>query len=267
VSVDPSTANDIGRARWFRSWGFHAEYYAQTWRGSVAYTVLFPILYLMSLGIGVGKLVAHHHGLVDGQTYLHYIAPSLLATTTMQLGEGESLWPVLAAVKWVRTYHAAATTPLEPDDILYGKLAWVATRAFVTAVFYTIIIACFGALQSWWCLTLPFIGTLVTVAFSAPLVAYAARSQSDASFAALYRFAFVPMFLFSATFYPLSAYPGYLRPVVQFFPLYHGVALARAAAFGQGSIPAQLGHVAVLVAMAVVGIAWGRRTMRRRLSD
>jgi lipooligosaccharide transport system permease protein len=267
VKVLPTTKADIGRSRWFRSWGYHAEFYAQTWRGSVASSVLFPILYLASLGIGVGHLVSHHTGLVDGQTYLHYIAPSLLATTTMQLGEGESLWPVLAAVKWVRTYHAAAPTPLEPDDILIGKLAWVATRAFVTAVFYTIVIGCFGALQSWWSLTLPFIGTLVTLAFSAPLVAYAARAQSDASFATLYRFAFVPMFLFSATFYPLSAYPGYLRPVVQFFPLYHGVALARAAAFGQGAIGAQLGHVVVLVAMATVGIAWGRRTMRRRLTD
>lgn len=257
----------VGRSRWLRSWGYHAEFYAQTWRGSVASSVLFPILYLASLGIGVGHLVAHHTGLVDGQTYLHYIAPSLLATTTMQLGEVESLWPVLASVKWIRTYHAAATTPLEPDDILYGKLAWVATRAFVTAVFYTIIIGAFGALQSWWCLMLPVIGTLVTVAFSAPLVAYAARAQSEASFTTLYRFAFVPMFLFSATFYPLSAYPGYLRPVVQFFPLYHGVALARAAAFGEGSLPAQLSHVAVLVAMSVVGVLWGRRTMRRRLTD
>ena len=51
----------------------------------------------------------------------------------MQLGEGESLWPVLAAVKWVRTYHAAAATPLEPDDILFGKLAWVVTRCFATS--------------------------------------------------------------------------------------------------------------------------------------
>ncbi|HXC19090.1 MAG TPA: ABC transporter permease [Acidimicrobiales bacterium] len=265
--MSTSTSTDVGRSRWLRSWGYHAEFYAQTWRGSVASSILFPILFLASLGIGVGHLVSRHTGLVGGQTYLHYIAPSLLATTTMQLGEGESLWPVLACLKWVRTYHAAATTPLNSDDILFGKLAWVATRAFATAVLYTIIIGCFGALQSWWCLALPFIGTLVTVAFSAPLVAYAARSQSDASFTTLYRFAFVPMFLFSATFYPLSAYPGYLRPVVQFFPLYHGVALARAAAFGQGSITAQLGHVAVLIAMAVVGVVWGRRTMRRRLTD
>jgi len=263
----PSVSTRLGRARWLRSWWFHAEFFMQTWQGSAASSVLFPILYLTSLGIGVGHLVAHHHGLVQGQTFLHFIAPSLLATTTMQLGEGESLWPVLASVKWVRTYHAAASTPLEPDDILYGKLAWVATRAFVTSVIYTIIVACFGALESWWALTLPFIGTLVAVAFSAPLVAFAARSESDATFTALYRFAFVPMFLFSATFFPLNAYPGYLRPVVQLIPLYHGVALARSAAFGHGSLSAEFAHIFVLVAMAAGGVVWGKRTMRKRLTN
>lgn len=259
--------SNVDNARWLRSWWAHALFFKQTWRGSVASSLLFPFLYLTSLGVGVGHLVAHHHGLVEGQTYLHFIAPSLLATTTMQLGEGESLWPVLASVKWTRGYHAAAATPLEPADILYGKLAWVATRGFATATVYTLIIACFGVLQSWWSLTLPLIGTLVTLAFSAPLVAFAARSDSDASFTTLYRFALVPMFLFSATFYPLSAYPGYLRPIVQVIPLYHGVALARAAAFGQGTWGTELAHVAFLLLMAIAGLAWGRRTMRRRLTD
>ncbi|HTB09453.1 MAG TPA: hypothetical protein VK704_06540, partial [Acidimicrobiales bacterium] len=205
-----ATGTDVHSPAWLRSWHYHATFYAQTWRGSVASNVLFPIFFLASLGIGVGHLVTKHTGLVQGQTYLHFIAPSLLATTAMQLGEGESLWPVLAALKWVRTYHAAAATPLEPEDIFYGKLAWVVSRAFSVGIFYTIVIGAFGALESWWALTLPFVGALVALAFSAPLVAYAARCQSDGSFIAIYRFAFVPMFLFSATFYPVSSYPGYL---------------------------------------------------------
>jgi lipooligosaccharide transport system permease protein len=257
----------LGWSRWRRSWWYHATFYAQTWRGSVASIVLFPIFFLTSLGIGVGHLVAAHSGLVEGQTYLHFIAPSLLATTTMQLGEGESLWPVLASLKWVRTYHAAAATPLEPRDILAGKLTWVATRALATGIIYTIVIAAFGALSSWWSLTLPLLGALITLAFAAPLVAYAATVESDASFTMIYRFAFVPMFLFSATFYPVSAYPSYLRPLVQLVPLYHGVALARAAAFGQGEPLALVAHGLVLVAMCVAGVSWGRRTMRRRLVD
>lgn len=264
-----STATDsrLGWPRWRRSWWYHATFYAQTWRGSVASTVLFPIFYLAALGVGVGHMVAKHHGLVQGQTYLHFIAPTLLATTTMQLGEGESLWPVLASVKWIRSYHAAAATPLEPRDILFGKLTWVVSRAFFTGVVYTIVIGCFGALHSWWSLTLPFLGALITLAFSAPLVAFAAGVDSDAMFIVIYRFAFVPMFLFSATFYPVSSYPGYLRPIVQFVPLYHGVALARAAAFGEGSPGALLAHVAFLVALSVAGITWGQRRLHRRLVD
>lgn len=265
--MSASLETPLGGPRWRRSWWYHAMFYAQTWRGSVASTVLFPIFYLAALGVGVGHLISVHTGLVQGQTYLHFIAPSLLATSAMQMGEGESLWPVLAALKWIRTYHAVAATPLEPEDILAGKLTWVATRAFATGVVYTIIIGCFGALHSWWSLTLPFLGALIALAFSAPLVAYAATAQSDASFTAIYRFAFVPMFLFSATFYPVSAYPADIRLIVQFVPLYHGVALARAAAFGQGSFAPVMGHLAVLVAMAVGGILWGRRTMRRRLVD
>ena len=262
-----TTDTALGWSRWRRSWWYHATYYAQTWRGSIASTVLFPIFYLAALGIGVGHLVSAHSGLVGGQTYLHFIAPSLLATTTMQLGESESLWPVLASLKWIRTYHAAATTPLEPADILTGKLSWVVTRSFATGVVYTIIIASFGALTSWWSLTLPFLGALTTLAFAAPLVAYAATVESDASFSTIYRFAVVPMFLFSATFYPVSAYPGYLRPLVQVVPLYHAVALTRAAAFGEGAPAALTAHVLVLVAMCIAGIAWGRRTMRARLVD
>ena len=185
----------------------------------------------------------------------------------MQLGEGESLWPVLAAVKWIRTYHAAAATPLEPTDILGGKLAWSPRGRSGHGVVYTVIIAAFGAVHSWWGLTLPLIGTLITLAFAAPLAAFAATVETDASFTTIYRFAFVPMFLFSATFYPVSAYPGWLRPVVQFVPLYHGVALARAAAFGQGATVPVLAHLAVLVGLSALGIMWGRRTLRRRLVD
>ncbi|MHB8379291.1 MAG: ABC transporter permease [Acidimicrobiales bacterium] len=257
----------LGWPRWRRSWWYHATYYAQTWRGSLASTVLFPIFFLASLGVGVGHLVNTHSGLIEGQTYLHFIAPTLLATTTMQMAAGESLFPVFAAVKWLRSYHAAAATPLEPMDILIGKLSWVVTRTFATGVVYTIVIGCFGALQSWWSLTLPFLAALIALAFSAPLVAFAARSQSEGSFVVIYRFGFVPMFLFSATFYPVSSYPGYLRPLVQLVPLYHGVALARAAAFGEGSSGAIMAHIAYLVVMAIVGVTWGRRTMQRRLVD
>ena len=256
-----------GWSRWQRSWWYHAVVYAQTWRGSVVGAVVLPFLFLLAMGVGVGHLVAHHHGKVGGQSYLDFLAPSLLATTAMQLGSDESLWPVLGAIKWIRTYHAAAATPLEPEDVFVGKLSWVLTRALATSIIYTAVIGIFGALHSWWALTLPLVGGLVAVAFAAPLITWAARAQSDGPFVTYYRFATVPMFLFSATFYPVSAYPAALRPLVQIAPLYHGVALARAAASGHAQLGAIAAHVSVLAAMGAVGVVLGRRAMRRRLVD
>ncbi|MDB0005668.1 ABC transporter permease [Ilumatobacteraceae bacterium] len=62
----------------------------------------------------------------------------------------------------------------------------------------------------------------------------------------------LPLFLFSATFYPVSAY-GDWAWVVQLSPLYHGVALVRDAALGTADWGI-LGHCAYLLVMAVVGL-------------
>ena len=62
----------------------------------------------------------------------------------------------------------------------------------------------------------------------------------------------LPLFLFSATFCPVSSY-GSWAWVVQLSPLYHGVALVRACNLGQIDV-AMLGHAAVLVALAAVGM-------------
>ena len=67
------------------------------------------------------------------------------------------------------------------------------------------------------------------------------------------------MFLFSATFYPLSTYPEALQWVVRFSPLYHAATLLReltAGGVGLGSLV----HVAVLLALGLVGLlVTGRR--------
>jgi lipooligosaccharide transport system permease protein len=62
----------------------------------------------------------------------------------------------------------------------------------------------------------------------------------------------LPLLLFSATFYPLSSY-GEWAWVVQLSPLYHGVAVVRGLNLGQPEW-AMLGHVAVLVALALIGL-------------
>jgi len=260
-----TTEQGPGWPRWRRALYYHAAFYRQTWRASVISAFLFPILYLTSMGLGVGKLVNAHTGTVAGLSYLQFIAPALLAVAAMQLGENEAMWPVLGAVKWVRTYHAAVATPLEPEDVVTGKVAWVGIRLFMTGVVYAAIIAVFGAVVSWWGILLPLVAVLTGLAFVTPLMAYSLTLESDTSFTMIYRFLIVPMFLFSATFYPVSVYPPQLRWIVELMPLYHGVALARASAYGTGQLLAIVFHVVVLGSLVVVGLVLSRRNMRRRL--
>jgi lipooligosaccharide transport system permease protein len=72
------------------------------------------------------------------------------------------------------------------------------------------------------------------------------------------------MFLFSATFYPLSVYPSSFRWVVQISPLYHAAALVReltTGAVGWVSVT----HVVVLVVLGMVGVLVAGRRLEKLL--
>ena len=62
------------------------------------------------------------------------------------------------------------------------------------------------------------------------------------------------MFLFSATFFPITVYAPALRLVVEWTPLYRGIDLIRGLTTG-GVGPGLLGDVAYLVVMGVICIA------------
>jgi len=65
--------------------------------------------------------------------------------------------------------------------------------------------------------------------------------------------AIMPLFLFSAVFYPLSVYPGWLQAVVTCSPLYQAVALMRELDAGLIGLPL-VAHVCYLAAMGLSGL-------------
>ena len=85
--------------------------------------VLQPVLFLAAMGLGLGSLVNRGHTTsLGGVTYLVFLAPALLAAGAMQTAALESTWPVMAAVKWLKTYDAMLATPLRVRDVLMGHL-------------------------------------------------------------------------------------------------------------------------------------------------
>jgi lipooligosaccharide transport system permease protein len=263
----PTTRAGAGRgAMAVRAFRFWLVNYRRTWKGSIYSSVLNPVLYLGAMGLFLGKLVNQHGSArLGGVSYLAFLAPGLLAAAAMETAMGESTYPVLASVKWLKTYQAAAATPLRPADLFRGHLIFTTMRVTMNAMIFLAVMAAFGAVRSPWVLAALPVAVLTGLAFAAPIDAYAVTREKDQGFAMLFRFGMIPMFLFSGTFFPLSQLPAWIRPVAYLTPLWHGVALCRALSLGNASIGAALGHVAYLAAVTLAGVAAGAWTYRRRL--
>ncbi|MDA8313142.1 MAG: ABC transporter permease [Actinomycetota bacterium] len=265
MALSRAVARDGTRPLWLRSLGYWAFQYKRTWRSSVTTSFLEPLLYLAAMGIGLGTLVDHHVHHVQGVSYLTFVGPGLLASAAMQVGVSESTYPVMGAIKWIKTYHAMLATPLRVIDVLAGHFAWIALRLTMVSAIFLGILAAFGLTRSAEALlTIP-AAVLTGLAFAAPIMAFAATQEKDAAFSVIYRFGVVPLFLFSGIFFPITRLPGWLQPVAWATPLYHGVALCRALVLGQAAAGSSIEHTAYLVALIVAGYGAATLTYRRRL--
>src|SRR4051812_36657339 len=247
-----------------------AMQYRRTFRASIFSSFLNPVLFLASMGIGLGTYVdrsgAATHAL-GGLTYLQFLAPGLLAATAMQSAAFEATFPIIAGLEWQKVFHAMYATPIQPRDVVLGNLTWIAIRLTSIAAIFTIVMAFFGAAASPLILLAIPAAVLTGMAFSAPIAAFAATQRTPEKFNAVFRFGITPLFLFSGTFFPISNLPTAIQPVAWLSPLWHGVELSRGLALGtiQDAPLLTLAHIAVLVAIVALGSIWAFRTVESRL--
>ena len=223
-----------------------------------------PVFYLFSLGIGIGALV--RTVTTDAGTtvsYPQFVAPALLAASAMNGAVMDSTFNVFFKLRYARLYDAVLATPLGPRDIAVGEISWSLMRGGMYSAAFLVIATLAGAVRSWWAvLALP---AAVFIGFAFAAVGMFAttfmRSWVDFDYITL---AVQPMFLFSATFFPLSTYPEALQWLVRATPLYHGVALERALMLGEVGWGV-LGHVAYLVLLGGIGVVGAARRLERLL--
>jgi lipooligosaccharide transport system permease protein len=233
---------------------------------SLVSQLLAPIAYLLALGVGLGGVVNHNGGASSlGTGYLSFIAPALVAATALQIGVGEATYPILhGGFKYQRTFFAMNATPLTSRQIAGWTVCWMTIKLAVSAALYQAIVACFGGWRTIGALLCVPVATIGALALAVPLAAYSASVRDDgSSFASVYRFVLMPMFLFSGTFYPISVLPHWFRVLAWISPLWHATELSRWLALGSlhlhsgiGSLSAGLVlvHLLFLVVPTLVGI-------------
>lgn len=217
-----------------------------------------PVFYLFSIGIGIGELVDDIA--ITGRlvSYTAYVAPALLAASAMNGAVFESTMNIFFKLKYGKIYDALLSTPLQPWDIAIGEITWSLIRGLLYSTGFMVVMAVMGLISSPVAFLAIPAATIIGFAFGAVGMASTTFMKSWQHFD-LVTLVTLPMFLFSATFFPLDVYPGPIQLVVQASPLYHAIELIRALTLDQFDVTV-IGHLGYLLAMGAIGLmVTGRR--------
>lgn len=226
----------------------------------VATGFLEPVLYLVSFGFGVGKLIGKIE-VAPGHfvSYAAFIAPALLATSAMNGAIYDATWNVFFKLKFDRVYQGMLATSLGPLDVALGEIGWALLRGLIYAIAFMSILGGVGLITTPWALLAIPCAVLISFGFAAVGMAVTTYMKSFEQMN-LINIVLLPMFLFSGSFYPLSIYPEWLQMIVKALPLWHGVALIRAVSLGIFSA-ALIPHILYFVVMIAIGLYFSTRRL------
>ncbi|MEI8093281.1 MAG: ABC transporter permease [Spirochaetales bacterium] len=219
-----------------------------------------PVFYLMSFGLGLGGMIGTVNGPAGNAVpYAAFLAPALLATSAMNGAIYDSTWNVFFKLKFARLYEGMVATSLGTFDIALGEISYALLRGLVYSLGFMIVMYALGLVLSPWGFLAVGGATLIAFAFSACGMAITSYMKTFQQMDWI-NFLMLPMFLFSATFYPLSVYPTFIQNIIMVLPLWHGVELMRGLTLAAPTW-GLLTHVAYFAVMIVAGLALTTRRL------
>ena len=264
---------DVSQARLWAPW-FVAEYRLRNmskWFGAiVAFGLGNPVLYLLSVGIGIGALVDNVSGGDNplGVPYLTFLAPALLATAAIQSAMDETTFPTMQGFLWDKSFFSMIATQLMGRDIVGGIMIASSIRCIFNTITYGLVLVLFGAIGIESLFVLVVAAIFAGISFAAVMLAVTSFvKQDDGFYAIVGRFVIAPMFMFSGTFYPLESLPIYLHWIGWISPVWHATNLGRNLSYGLEVEPWLLAvHVLFLGALLVASMIVATKKFNVRLS-
>lgn len=225
-----------------------------------------PIFYLLSLGVGLGAYIgAVQDSAGNAIPYAAYIAPALLAVSAMNGAIYDSTWNVFFKMNFGKLYEGMLATSLGPLDVALGEITLALLRGGAYGLGFLLVMQFAGLNLAWTAIfALP---AVLLIAFG-----FASLGMGITSYLKTFQqmdwiqFFLLPMFLLSATFYPITVYPEAVQWVVKALPLWHGVELVRGLTTGVLG-PMMLVHLGYFLVMIAVGLTFTTRRLRALFLD
>lgn len=225
-----------------------------------------PVFYLLAMGVGLGTFIGDIETASGASVpYAAYIAPALLAVSAMNGAVYDSTWNVFFKMHFGKLYQSMLATSLGPLDVALGEILNALLRGLLYATGFLTVMQLLGLNLSWTAvLSLP---AVLLIAFG-----FASLGMAITSYMSTFQqmdwinFVMLPMFLFSATFFPLTVYPEPIQWLIMALPLWHGVEMVRGLTTGDLG-PVMLVHVGYYLVMIAGGLVFTARRLRALFLD
>ncbi len=247
--------------RSIRVWQRNRDVFFRLWHSEAPGSIAEPIIILLAMGLGLGAYV----GLVDGQKYIEFIAPGIIASYAMFSASFECTYGSFVRMEYQKTYDAIIATPLSAEDVIAGEIFWGATRSLLTGTIILTIAAIFQLVPSPWALLIPVLAFLEGLMFASIAILFTSLAPAIYSFNYFFTLFITPMFFFSGVFFPLSSFPEIVQNLSWVVPLTPVVHLTRALINGEFHIDL-LWALALIIGLTALFFSISLVTMRRRLT-
>ncbi len=246
--------------RSLRVWQRNRDVFFGLWKSDALPLFLEPLVILGVTGLGIGQLVDD----IEGQSYLEFIGPGLLAAYIMFAPAFENSWGSYIRMAVRHTYDAIIVTPLNIEDVITGEILWGTTRAMMMAVLILVILAVLGLVDSFLAILVLPLAALFGFMFASLSMAYASQAPSINAFNFFFSLFVYPMFFLSGIFFPIELLPSGLEQFAWVLPLTNAVHISRHLVDGD-LVLSMLWSVLGMAGAAVIFYYLALVLMRRRL--
>lgn len=249
--------------RFIRMWQRNGDVFIKLWSTEVPGSVVEPLILILAMGLGLGAFV----GVVNGQSYLEFIVPGVIASYAMFSSAFECTYGTYFRMEVQRTFDAIIATTLDVEDVIAGEIFWGATRSAIMGTIILIVAAFFGLIHSWWSVLIPVLTFIGGIMFSAISVYFTSFVPSFYSFNYYFTLFITPMFYFSGVFFPLSAFPKIIQDLSWIVPLTPMVNISRYLV--EGKIDSSFNlilSISIMVVLSVFFFIFSLVRMRKRIT-
>ncbi|MCF8091599.1 MAG: ABC transporter permease [Desulfotignum sp.] len=213
--------------RIFSVWLRHVRVYTRHLISNGFPPFVEPLIFLAGIGLGLGSYV----GLIDGKTYIMFLASGIIVPPAMFTATFECTFGTFIRLEFDKVYDGMISASLTVKDMFIGEILFAGTKGFFFSCAVLTVIAGFGLVESGMAVFTPFIGFITGLMFAALALFVTSFVKNINHFNFFFTGVVTPMFFFSGIVFPLDNLPEFARWIAALFPLMHAVRLVRAFCF------------------------------------